>query len=270
MSGEAIAGDPGPVGYYGKIPAKGDFITRDLPRSFVDPWDRWLQNAIAHSQQQLGDGWLDAYLTSPVWRFALSPGVCGNDVWAGVLIPSIDRVGRYFPFTIAHRLDWYANPVELLHDGQGWYEQAEALALSCLEDEFDFDAFNDSVQAMQAIAVAVTGDINEDQTLAGGDLSAWHMPLPSLDLLPGAYASLAAKSLTELYFAFSCWWSAGSELVQPSLLLCQGLPPGSGYTSLLVGSWEQTGWQANEALAVESDERQKDDDDDITQPMAKR
>lgn len=270
MPGEAIAGDGSATGYYGKIPAKGDFITRDLPRSFVDPWDRWLQNAIAHSQQQLGADWLDAYLTSPVWRFALSPGVCGNDVWAGVLIPSIDRVGRYFPFTLAHRLDWYANPVALLHDGQGWYERAEALALSCLEDDFDFDDFHRSVQAMSAIEAAATGDISEQPTLASGDLSAWHMALPSPDLLPGAYATLAAKSLSELYFAFSCWWSAGSELVHPSLLLCQGLPPGAGYTSLLVGNWEQTGWLESETVVEELNEPSGDDDDDITQPMSKQ
>ncbi len=205
-----------------------------------------------------------------MWRFALSPGVCGNDVWAGVLIPSIDSVGRYFPFTIAHQLDWYTNPVELLHEGRSWYEQAETLALSCLEDDFDYAGFNQDVQAMAGIEAPVTSDISDQQTLASGDLSAWHMALPSVDVLPKAYASLAAKSLSELYFAFSCWWSAGSELVQPSLLLCQGLPPGAGYTSLLIGNWEEAGWQADGDVVEHPSEAEEADDDDITQPMSKR
>jgi len=271
MSGDTITNNGSAIGYYGKIPAKGDFLTRDLPRSFVEPWDRWLQNAIAQSQQQLGGGWLDAYLTSPVWRFALSPGICGKDVWAGVVIPSIDKVGRYFPFTIACRLDWYANPIELLHDGRAWYEQAETLALSCLEDDFEFEIFTNGIHAMHRIQTAVTSNISEDPTLASEKLNGWHMPLTSVDLLPNAYASLAAKSLSELYFAFSCWWTAGSDLVQPSWLLCQGLPPSSGYTSLLVGNWEETGWQEENTEVEESDDAgQAADDDEITQPMGDR
>ena len=39
-------GSPGTTpGFYGKTPRHGDFIKRRLPRSFVDPWDDWLQRA---------------------------------------------------------------------------------------------------------------------------------------------------------------------------------------------------------------------------------
>ena len=62
-------------GFFGKVPTHGDFISRRLPRSFLDPWDHWLQGAIATSRQQLGEGWLEVYLVSPLWRFCLSPGV---------------------------------------------------------------------------------------------------------------------------------------------------------------------------------------------------
>jgi len=48
-------------GYYGKIPNKGDFITRHLPGSFVEPWDQWLQSSIAASKAQLGEQWLDCH-----------------------------------------------------------------------------------------------------------------------------------------------------------------------------------------------------------------
>ena len=41
-------------GYFGKFPSHGDFITRRLPRDgFLDIWDRWLQNALATSREQL-------------------------------------------------------------------------------------------------------------------------------------------------------------------------------------------------------------------------
>uniref|UniRef100_UPI0013C2CB68 type VI secretion system-associated protein TagF n=1 Tax=Pseudomonas viridiflava TaxID=33069 RepID=UPI0013C2CB68 len=45
--------------------------------------------------------WLDAYLVSPLWRFAVPANLLGSQPVAGVMMPSIDRVGRYFPLTIA-------------------------------------------------------------------------------------------------------------------------------------------------------------------------
>jgi type VI secretion system protein ImpM len=45
------------------------------------------------------------YLTFPVWRFLLPVGVLGSTAWTGVLMPSVDRVGRYFPLTLATPLN---------------------------------------------------------------------------------------------------------------------------------------------------------------------
>ena len=42
---------PGVVaGFYGKLPARGDFVRAGLPRDFIDPWDAWLQSVIAGSR----------------------------------------------------------------------------------------------------------------------------------------------------------------------------------------------------------------------------
>ncbi|MBC7479344.1 MAG: type VI secretion system-associated protein TagF, partial [Pseudorhodobacter sp.] len=38
--------------------------------------------------------------SAPIWRFAVPPGVAGNQGLVGVLMPSIDRVGRRFPLTL--------------------------------------------------------------------------------------------------------------------------------------------------------------------------
>ena len=35
------------IGFFGKLPSHGDFLSRRLPRSFVDPWDSWLQSRTA-------------------------------------------------------------------------------------------------------------------------------------------------------------------------------------------------------------------------------
>ncbi len=90
-----------PAGWFGKIPALGDFARRRLPDPFVERWDGWLQAGMAHGRARHGDRWLDLYLTFPVWRFLIGPETPGADAWCGVLLPSVDRVGRCFPLTIA-------------------------------------------------------------------------------------------------------------------------------------------------------------------------
>ena len=61
-------------GWYGKLPGFGDFAGRRLDDAFVGDWDRWLQQGLTRLRQS-GDYWLDNYLSSPVWRFALGAQV---------------------------------------------------------------------------------------------------------------------------------------------------------------------------------------------------
>lgn len=84
-------------GFFGKLPARGDFVRAGLPREFVARWDRWISGVLPAALEATGDGWLQA----PVWWFYLAPGVCGADLVSGLLLPSIDKVGRRFPLTLA-------------------------------------------------------------------------------------------------------------------------------------------------------------------------
>src|SRR5262249_58994827 len=75
------------VGFYGKLPSHGDFLRRRVSDGFVSVWDAWLQESLATSRTALADGWLDVYLTSPVWRFACGPGACGARAVLGIMVP---------------------------------------------------------------------------------------------------------------------------------------------------------------------------------------
>ena len=89
------------LGFAGKLPARGDFVARGLPRSFTEAWDAWLSEVMPGSRTILGEGWLDAWLEAPIWHFALPAGLCGPDAVVGVMLPSVDRAGRHWPLTIA-------------------------------------------------------------------------------------------------------------------------------------------------------------------------
>lgn len=128
------------TGYFGKVPAHGDFVSRRLPDDLVAAWDAWLQACIADSRARLGAGWLDHYLTSPVWRFGIAPGVLGADGMGGVMMPSVDRAGRYFPLMIGAPgarplLDWFQQHGD-------WFDEIEDLARASLDPAFRLEAFD--------------------------------------------------------------------------------------------------------------------------------
>lgn len=123
---------PGPVvGFYGKLPARGDFVRVGLPRDFTDPWDDWLQAVIAGSRRLVGDSWLAIYLESPVWRFALPPGTCGGHSVLGLMLPSVDSVGRYFPLTFASLGPGGINA----RSDDAWLDRCEAAGRAALEQD---------------------------------------------------------------------------------------------------------------------------------------
>lgn len=229
------------TGFFGKVPTLGDFVDRRLPNNVRETLDTWLQGSIAHSQEILGETWLNTYLTSPVWHFALGPGICDQNSWTGILMPSCDKVGRYFPLVIAksHELD--IKPLESFVQLRDWYDRASTLALSCLGDGYAFDEFDAALTGLE-YATAVSRPYRAqlpDAVPAGAGL---RYGLPEPAVLPDFYPGLIQDLLSELYAAHSVWWSAGSATVPPSLLICQGLPQQRCYTALLTGQWRDCGW----------------------------
>ena len=89
------------VGFFGKIPSRGDFVRSGLPPEFTLPLDEWFQRGLVASRLHLGETWVDAWMEAPVWRFAFGPGLCGPGAAAGLWLTSTDRAGRLFPLVRA-------------------------------------------------------------------------------------------------------------------------------------------------------------------------
>jgi len=221
--------DPAP-GFFGKVMTHGDFVMRRLPPELLSIWDLWLQAGMQGSREQLGARWLEVYLTSPIWRFVLAPGVCDNHAWAGMLMPSVDRVGRHFPLTIAAGAVGDGALLDWVSGGKQWFDQLEDLALSSLADGFVLDQFDAALQAMAPLP-------DSDSGLRAG-AAGCRIGLESLDALPGQVTSIALAALR----GHSLWWSDGSAEVAPSLLLCRGLPAPAAFGGMLAGNWPQSGW----------------------------
>lgn len=224
------------TGFFGKLVTHGDFISRRLSPTFVRQWDDWLQAGLQHSRDRLGKRWQTAYRCSPIWHFALASGVCGEPAWAGVLMPSVDRVGRYFPLTIA-----YGGPqvplVERLRSDAAWYVDVERLALSSLDEGFSLEPFDAALIHLPAPSRhrPLTPPAESGAPAAG---ASW-CELPGVEDLAEAIArwSVNLTSLTQRksLARHALFWTEGTSHIPPTRVLSQGLPTAQTFADMLAG-----------------------------------
>ena len=232
------------TGFYGKLPGYGDFIERNLPRPFIEQWDPWLQRCVQTSQQMLGEHWLNCYLTAPIWRFALSSGCVDGSAWLGLVLPSVDRVGRYFPLTLAQPLPAQASIACALCHNASWFGQLESIALACLNESPTIEAVVDVLQQLEAPALhplqgrlqgnsvgySISAESGADMISGNSDMSPRHALL------------LAETLLRQRSPSFSLWYSLGGEGNPNTLLSCEGMPAPQGFSALLTGQWQEYNW----------------------------
>ena len=225
------------TGWYGKLPASGDFVTRRLPPSFIEPWDAWLNAMLTGSRERLGDAWRAAFLSAPAWRFVLSPGIIGQQGWAGLIVPSVDSVGRYFPLTVASALPSASlDPVTTLARAHNWYAEVEPAAYSALAPGAETGTFDAQLANRRfpgeliALPEAVTEETIPPR--GRGQRARW-IPLgPEFQGEAGLRG--LAKPLAEPY---SAWLAEASEIFGRSLMLCEKLPTVEQFCAMLNGEW---------------------------------
>lgn len=241
------------VGLFGKLPSHGDFLRRRASDEFVDAWDAWLQECIAASRNLLGERWLDVYLISPAWRFACEPGVCGQQGYAGIMVPSVDRVGRYFPLTLMWPIPESVAPLAVARRAEHWFDAAERLIVETLAaEQVDFQEFEMRMLGLSQeldrvnFQPAVELDAFHALQLTSVAGAHWQVPLGSPSAWDALTEQLLSASLRRTHRPLALFWTEGSAVVEPSCLVMQGLPLPQQYAALLDGSWREQGWSCVE------------------------
>jgi type VI secretion system protein ImpM len=212
----------------------------------VNGWDQWLQQFMSRSQEAIGQDWLNVYLTSPLWRFAISAGVIDNSVWCGVLMPSVDRVGRYFPLTIATKLPAECNPFDFISSYSSWYDGIEQLALSALHGHLAIDELAERISAMELTIEAAYS--RSKRTPAAKMLQ---MEKEFEEQLPmSVYGQLLDYLMLEAHSSYSVWSTDGSEHVAPTVFATQHLPAMDKMPAMLDGRWQQ--WGAHQPYTLKN------------------
>ncbi len=223
----------GPPGWYGKLPTLGDFAARRLDASFVDPWDAWLASGLLSLREARPETWLQDYLDSPSWRFLLMPGVlpgaAGEGAWAGVLMPSVDRVGRYFPLTLVQPLGSGPAITQQMTALWAWLGRLDELARDALFGDWTADRLEEELARLAlpditapaphgATAPATEGALMECSAADQAD-AALHI---------GAEAQRAWATAAR----GRAWWYARADDVPARLLLSRGLPEAASLARL--------------------------------------
>lgn len=86
-------------GLFGKLPGLGDFVSRGLSPTLCDGLDRMLQAALGSALRE--GATRDSLEHSAVgYSLHLRPGTVADTGFFGCVVPSCDRVGRFFPLCV--------------------------------------------------------------------------------------------------------------------------------------------------------------------------
>jgi type VI secretion system protein ImpM len=240
-------------GWYGKLPTLGDFASRRLEADFIEPWDLWLGEGLAAQREALGDDWLDAYLNSPVWRFVLMPGAlpgaAPDAALAGVLMPSVDRVGRYFPLTLVTRLPVLPRSAAEVEVLLGWLHRLEDVAVDALQDDWSIEDLEGVLEALPAPVTPTPWAEHLDAPRAaladalaaeGGFVDV--TPLRSrADLAALFFGALAGDAAAPARIAEGMAFWLADNPSEPRLLVSRGLPGRDDFVSMLGASGREPG-----------------------------
>lgn len=138
-------------GFYGKLPATGDFVSRRLPGDFVRVWDRWLAQ---HIVPLLG---VEAWPRSTALRFLAGRASFGAS--AGIVVQSADKVGRRFPLSVVARLS--EAPVRLAY-ADAWFDGVESAAFAAQRGELTPDELDAALTALPAPPVDEDAEVIDD------------------------------------------------------------------------------------------------------------
>jgi len=199
--------DPGQaVGWHGKLPTVGDFASRRLDSEFIRIWDDWVSSGLALLRTRSDCRWLDAYLSSPTWRFVLTPGFLSaplhTQVWAGVVMPSVDKVGRYYPLTLACQLPQIQTNAVMQTALWSWLHRLEDLAVDALQEDWSIETLESELVRLGLPLISLLSAENG------------HVE-PSA---PSAAFFSACMTQTLAPHAGRCVWYSEADLSSPKLL----------------------------------------------------
>jgi type VI secretion system protein ImpM len=217
--------DSSTVAWYGKLPGTGDFASRRLDADQIETVDAWLTDIMVALRARDPESWLSAYLASPSWRFAWLPGAApaplSGRTWIGVVMPSVDSVGRYFPLIFLHGLEQMpalASEVEAL---MTWLTRLDDLAAAALAEDWVIDQLESALSALGLPEPVATRQIPPNLRQAGEN-GTTRLALGDSTSVAEALFGAAREEWIAAHGS-NCFWYCSTEQYPATLLTTPGL-----------------------------------------------
>ena len=222
------------IGFFGKLPAKRDFIAVEASRAFLLVWEAWLQGGLKASMHSLGDAWRPSFLKAPIWRFWLGSEICGQTVM-GAFMPSIDGIGRYFPLSVfAHAADGELVPPPEFDQQTPWFSDVEDLLLSALDHDATVEALTDRLNALPPVSDRLPPFASRDASM----LTDGSIVLDAdQETFADVFASARMAGHAQSYSGLTYWWTAGGQDYPARMLTRRGMPDPFVFAGMLTGDF---------------------------------
>ncbi len=224
------------IGFFGKLPGYGDFIQRGVSAALIKHFDNWILQSIEASRGQVQADWQLRYFNSPIWRFVASRGLLSENAVTGIVMPSVDKAGRCYPFTVIIEVEDDINPFTLANKLCAYHDKAEEFILTLLEQQSpDLDGihtvlnkqYSDAKKQSFKRALTLTPSSCMELGLFKGE---------DAKDLSHCQNNLLHNLLAVQNIRMSMWWTAGGVDISPQTRFFSGMPPVDSYLSFLIGA----------------------------------
>jgi type VI secretion system protein ImpM len=228
------------VGFFGKLPSYGDFIQRNVTADLVNEWDNWLSQGLDKSKHQLQLRWASYYFASPIWRFCFKSSCNPQTVVTGLKMPSVDKAGRAYPFTLFCELQGPADIFTISSEIDSLHQKAELVLLALLESACpDLD---DCVVGLQNIyrpfrpkpSPCTALNVNQHCVSELLRMESLSLDSHSCSSLHNMHYQFLSNYLTRHQTQISIWHFGATKTLKQHIRYYQNLPPAEAYSSLLL------------------------------------
>lgn len=221
------------IGFFGKLPGYGDFVQRNVCPEFSKYWDNWVLQSLSASNEQLGDLWRSKYFNGPIWRFVIGQCAASPTPVAGLLMPSVDKAGRCYPFTVVCQAETPINPFVFARQLDQLHLTGEDFLISLLEnDRPDLDDITDVLNEIYMNvqeSACLSADVN---TVSSAMEIACITEVDALDFTLGN-ESFLQMLVEKQNIAISIWSMGNTVGANPQIRYFSGMPPSDSYYSFL-------------------------------------
>jgi type VI secretion system protein ImpM len=222
------------IGFFGKLPGYGDFVQRNVSPEFVKYWDNWVLKSLSSSREQLGESWRNKYFNSPIWRFVISQDEASGTPVAGFIMPSVDKAGRCYPFTVVCQAESEVNPFIVARKIDLIHEVGEDFALSLLENtKPDLDEITNVLSEIYQSLQESNCQSADIKPVTSVMELACVTEIDSLDFTLGNETFLQML-LRNQNVNMSIWSMGNTEDTNPQIRYFSGMPPTDNYYSFLI------------------------------------